>query len=198
MQNKRAFLSIKIIKISRIGKPGVYQEEGEVNFKGSKVDKIISYEPQSPKMINTAYEPYYKPVYFQVDASQKRVVSVYSKECETESLPPNTKAGYVLSSGWLNGKKNLYLIPETTCGKEQAIQVSEDALFAFSADIRKRENHLRQYFKGETKEEQREKALAFFDLPQKEGQKSQYFILNTIVNYTLDLRPGFGFSMIIR
>lgn len=173
----------KTIEISRIGKPGVYKEQGEVNFRDSKVDKIISYEPKSRSMINTDYEPYYKPAYFQTDAGQKRVISVYSKECEIESLPSNIKAGYVLSSGWLNGKKNLYLIPETACGMEQAIKVSEetlaDAVFAFSADIRKRENQLRQYFKGRTKEEQREKALAFFDLPQKEGEKKPVFYIKS-------------------
>ncbi len=182
----------KIIEISRIGKPGVYQEKGEVKFKNSKVDKIISYEPKTSDMVNTAYEPYYKPVYFQLDASQKSVISVYSRECEAESLPPNAKAGYVLSSGWLNGKKNLYLFPETEGGIKQVIQVSEDALFAFSADIRKRENHLRQYFKGQTKEEQRERALAFFDLPQNEGQKKPIFYIE------LDGELYFGFTPRLR
>lgn len=172
----------KVVEIKAIGTPDVYDKKGWADYRyrndNIELDRTISYEPECKWMENKEYAPYYKPVFYQLDKEQ-RVVSVYARDCKADSLPTDIQKGYVLSSGWMNNKKNIYIIPEEETNIENAIKIPKEDIKAFSADLQKRKTMLRQYFeKGEkSKENAENKALAFFGLPQKDGDRKPVFYI---------------------
>ena len=157
------------INVVSIGKPGVYEETGRVNYKNNKVVREISYEPRQKRMINKNYEPYYKPVLYKLDKSRKRVVAVTERKDEHQEQ--GFQEGYVLSSGWIDKKKNVYIIPEMECDIKSAIKIKPEAVMAFSVDLQRKQNSLKQYFHD--RNHAKEDALAFFGLPQKEGEEGK-------------------------
>lgn len=170
-----------VVEIQEIGKPGIYDMQGQANYKNKNMglDRIISYEPKYKWMVNEDYAPYYEPIFYQLDKEQKRVVSVYARDCKVDSCPPGMQKGYVLSSGRMNNKKNIYIIPEEETNIEQAIKISKEDIRAFSADLQKRKTTLRQYFKskGKSREDMEKEALAFFGLPQGDGDRKPVFYI---------------------
>lgn len=198
----------RVIEIEKIGKPGVYDEKGDAGYKYKngkmELDRMISYEPKYKWMENKNYTPYYKPVFYQLDEEQKRVISVYARDCKADSLPTGIQKGYVLSSGWMNNKKNLYVIPEEESNIEQAIEIPPKDITAFSADLQKRKTMLRQYFKREensreeNEKEAEKNALAFFGLPQKEGDRQPVFYIEHEGRLYFGFTPGCVSFMIMK
>lgn len=194
------------IIISSMGKPGVYKETGEVWYRknetgrGSTISRTISYDPVNKKtMVNQSYEPYYEPVYFELDETKKKIKSVYPEDYDTNSLPFGVRKGCVLSSGWMDGKKNLYIIPEAHGCAGHSYKIEEDDVKAFLADLNKRLNTLKRYFDHEQKgkeqkdkEQSKEKAKAFFGLPQSEGECRPIFFIR------VGNRLYFGFTPRLR
>lgn len=123
---------------------------------------------------NTDYKPYYKPVsYLMVDA--KTITAVGKPEKYRE----NGKQGFVLSSGFMNEKKAVYIIPAIDELKER-ITISAKDIEAFKVDIEKRKNTLKQFGGRE-----------FFDLPGDGETKPVFYI-------ELDGRLYFGFTPRLR
>lgn len=121
--------------------------------------------------INVDYEPYYKEISYEL-AGVKNVVAVgkpgmYSKE------------GYAVSSGRMNEKKAVYIIPKIDYTKERIVIPDADVR-AFQIDIEKRKNTLKTF--GGRKH---------FDLPDKGEMKPVFYIF-------LDGRLYFGFTPRLR
>lgn len=173
---------LKEIKITKIGSKNKYHNKGTVNLKNEKIDRTISYEPIKKSMINKEfYEPYYKMVYYQTDSSHK-VIKVEGRDGDTPK--PGMHKGWVLSSGWMHNKKKVYIIPENSYDAENpGFELSDMDIKSFKADFHKRKNLLRQYFhsketeRSAQKKEQDQKALAFFGLPQKNGERKPVFYI---------------------
>ena len=120
---------------------------------------------------NNNYEPYYRPVSYEV-AYQKDIIAVgnpgrYKQE------------GYAVSTGYMNEKKAVYIIPQIDKSKE-SIPISEEDIRAFRIDLKKKENTLNQF--GGKKH---------FDLP-KEGEMRPVFYIQ------LGKRLYFGFTPRLR
>ena len=170
--------------------PGTYSKKGKVKYQENKgsngtvkrtISRTISYDPvDKDTMINAYYEPYYEPVYFELDETNKKIKSVYPKDYDANALPPAIREGYVLSSGWMNGKKNLYIIPEIQ-SREHTFKIQPKDLKAFSVDLNKRIKTLKRYFDhGQTDPKELEKkARAYFGLPKKEGERKPIFFIGS-------------------
>lgn len=116
----------------------------------------VKYIPTNKNtMVNYGYKPYYEEVSYEL--SGDRVTKVGEKGQFSEK-------GYVLSSGFMNEKKAVYIIPEM---KRDAVSIAvqEEDARAFRIDLSKRENTLKR-FGGKT----------FFDLPARNECKPVFFI----------------------
>ena len=121
--------------------------------------------------INKEYEPYYKPVSYEV-AHEKDITAVgYPGEYKNE--------GYAVSTGRMNEKKAVYIVPQIDKNKD-SITIPEEDIRAFRIDLKKKENTLKQF--GGRKH---------FDLPE-EGQMRPVFYIQ------LDGRLYFGFTPRLR
>ncbi len=120
---------------------------------------------------NREYKPYYKQVSYEV-AHEKDIVAVgYPGQYKHE--------GYAVSTGRMNEKKAVYIVPWIDQNKD-VIPIPEEDVRAFRIDLKKKENTLKQF--GGRK---------YFDLP-KEGQKRPVFYIQ------LDGRLYFGFTPRLR
>jgi CRISPR-associated protein (TIGR03986 family) len=117
------------------------EERGRVHYRGTK---------------NDFYVPYCKPVSYEVK-NQKDIVAVGNPGVYSQS-------GYAVSSGKMNEKKAIYIIPEIDMQKER-IEIPQKDIEAFKIDLNKKENTLKQ-FGGRT----------FFDLPEPGEQKCVFYI----------------------
>ena len=103
---------------------------------------------------NKAYKPYIEEISYEI-ADLKDVTKV--------GMPGKYKnKGYVVSTGAMNKKKAVYIIPEIDMKKE-SIEIPKKDAEAFKIDINKRENSLKQFGGRE-----------FFDLPE-EGKMRPVF-----------------------
>lgn len=120
---------------------------------------------------NKEYRPYYKPVSYQV-AHEKDIVAVGD--------PGDYKnEGYAVSTGEMNEKKAVYIIPQIDKNKKRIV-IPEEDIRAFRIDLKKKENTLKRF--GGKK---------YFDLP-KEGEMRPVFYIR------LDGRLYFGFTPRLR
>lgn len=120
---------------------------------------------------NKEYKPYYEPISYEV-THEKDIVAV--------GIPGKfKKAGFAVSTGAMNEKKAVYIIPEIDKTKE-CIIISEEDIRAFKIDLKKKENTLKQFGGKE-----------YFDLP-KEGKMKPVFYIR------LDGRLYFGFTPRLR
>jgi CRISPR-associated protein (TIGR03986 family) len=117
------------------------EERGRVHYKGT---------------INDVYVPYCKPVSYEVK-NQKDIVAVGNPGVYSQ-------IGYALSSGKMNEKKAIYIIPEIDMQKER-IEIPKKDIDAYKIDLNKKKNTLKQ-FGGEE----------FFDLPKSGEQKCVFYI----------------------
>ncbi|MDE7431541.1 MAG: TIGR03986 family CRISPR-associated RAMP protein [Lachnospiraceae bacterium] len=120
---------------------------------------------------NSEYKPYYKPITYEVTHEKDIIAVGYPGE--------NEKNGYVVSTGYMNEKKAVYIIPEIDKTKE-SIPIPEEDVRAFKIDLNKKKNTLKQ-FGGEK----------YFDLPE-EGEMRPVFYIR------LDGRLYFGFTPRLR
>ena len=105
---------------------------------------------------NKAYKPYIEEVSYEI-ANLKDVTKV--------GMPGKYKnKGYVVSTGAMNKKKAVYIIPEIDMKKE-SIKIPPKDIEAFNIDINKRENSLKQFGGRE-----------FFDLPEEGKMRPVFYI----------------------
>lgn len=120
---------------------------------------------------NKNYSPYYIPVSYEV-ANLKDVVAVDEPgKCKKE--------GYAVSTGKMNEKKVVYIIPKMDDSKP-AIAIPQDDVRAFMIDLKKKEKTLKRFGGREA-----------FDLP-KEGEIKPVFYIQ------LSGRLYFGFTPRLR
>lgn len=120
---------------------------------------------------NKDYKPFYDTVSYKIQDLKN--VSAVGKSGEYE------KNGTVISTGVMNEKKAVYIIPEID-QKKQPIDIPPKDIEAFKIDIEKRKNTLKQFGGRE-----------FFDLP-KEGEVKPVFYVE------LNGRLYFGFTPRLR
>lgn len=131
---------------------------------------------------NKKYIPYYKEIFYSIQGT-KTVDKV------TLDNPDGTlQRGYVLSSGYMNEKKAVYIIPEIDNESEERIVIPDSDINAFRIDYRKRLNVLGSNKKDKT---EREKIRDFFNLP-KEGETKPVFYI------CLNGKMYFGFTPRLR
>ncbi len=120
---------------------------------------------------NREYKPYCIKVSYQV-AHEKDIVAVgYPGEYDRE--------GYAVSTGKMNQKKVLYIIPQID-KRKPAIEIPEQDVRAFQIDMKKKENTLKRFG-----------GRSFFDLPEAGKMKPVFYI-------RLDGRLYFGFTPRLR
>lgn len=120
---------------------------------------------------NKDYKPYYKPVSYEV-AHQKDIIAVgYPNQYKHQ--------GYAVSTGRMEEKKAVYIIPQIDKSKD-CIPICEKDVRAFRIDLKKKENTLKQF--GGKK---------YFDLPE-EGKMRPIFYIQ------LGERLYFGFTPRLR
>ena len=107
-----------------------------------------------------------------------------------------------MSTGYMQEKKALYLIPEIDENKD-SISIPEEDIDNFRRDYESRKNQVEAVSKtffnlpeNGRKKPAEYKIQAFFF--RKTAEKSLYFIFSWAENYILDLPPGSGFSMNIK
>lgn len=132
------------------------ERNGRVHYKGSR---------------NRSYRPFYESISYQIK-NLKDIVAV-GKSGEYE------KNGTVISTGAMNEKKAVYIIPEIDRNKK-AIDIPSKDIEAFKIDIEKRKNTLKQFG-----------GRPFFDLP-KDGEIKPVFYVE------LGGRLYFGFTPRLR
>lgn len=120
---------------------------------------------------NRDYQPFYHSISYEV-IDQKEVAAV-GKSGEYKH------SGMIISTGAMNEKKVIYIIPELDMQKD-VIEIPAADVEAFKIDLKKRENTLRQFGKKE-----------FFDLPEDGDLKPVFYI-------ELDGRLYFGFTPRLR
>lgn len=130
-----------------------FKKDVRTNWNGREQVKYIPIDKKT--MVNKDYKPYYEEVSYEIRGD--RVIKVGEKGQFREK-------GYVLSSGFMNEKKAVYVIPEMQKGTA-CIEVPEEDVRAFRIDLSKRENTLKR-FGGKT----------FFDLPGRGECKPVFFI----------------------
>ena len=119
---------------------------------------------------NTSYKPFFKKVSYEI-VNLKTVTAVGEPK-------QFSKEGYVISTGYISGKKVIYIIPEIDRSKK--ILVSDEDVLSFKIDFKKRENTLKSFGEKE-----------FFNLPGEGEQKPVFYI-------ELDGRLYFGFTPRLR
>lgn len=154
-ENGQSKMQHEFERFNRIPKTG-QPVKGNVHWKG---------------VPNKGYKPYYEEVTYRI-ANEKDVVAVGKK-----GIYENT--GYVMSTGKMNEKKVIYIIPEIDKEKEKIIIPDED-IIAFKADMEKKKSTLKQF--GGRK---------FFDLPEEKERKPVFYI-------KLGNRLYFGFTPRLR
>ncbi|MBQ9887295.1 MAG: TIGR03986 family CRISPR-associated RAMP protein [Lachnospiraceae bacterium] len=105
---------------------------------------------------NESYKPYYKEISYEI-SNLKNVTAVGVKG-------RYSKDGWVISSGKMNDKKAVYIIPKINKEKER-IEIPDKDVAAFKTDIEKRSNTLKQFGGRE-----------FFDLPERGETKPVFYI----------------------
>lgn len=133
------------------------EKKGRDHYKGDK---------------NEDYRPYFYEISYDI-AGTKQVTAVGNPG----KYP---KSGYVISTGPMNEKKAVYIIPEIDESKE-TIEISSKDIESFKIDLKKKENVLNN-FKGKE----------FFYLPEKDGEMKPVFY------FEQNHRLFFGFTPHLR
>lgn len=118
---------------------------------------------------NDNYKPYFEEVSYEIN-NKKKITKVGAPNAKY------SKKGYVISSGYVEEKKAVYILPEVDT--KSAKPISEEDLAIFKADYQKKENTL-----GEEKD--------FFNLPKDEKLKPVFYLEHdghTYIGFTPKLR----------
>lgn len=134
----------------------ILQHEFAAFRKEVKVDRRGNESIHYIGVKNRAYKPYIEEISFEI-ANLKDVTKV--------GMPGKYRnKGYAVSTGAMNEKKAVYIIPEIDMKKE-SIEISKKDAETFKIDINKRENSLKQFGGRE-----------FFDLPAEGKMRPIFFI----------------------
>lgn len=131
---------------------------------------------------NNAYKPYWMNCSYKAEGKNVKAVSKDGQYRDD---------GFVISSGKMNEKKAIYIIPEIDFNDERRIEISEADVRAYKIDYKNKENTLRSFFDKKNKEKGLKEAEAFFGLP-KEGELKPVFYIE------LDDKLYFGFTPRLR
>ncbi|MCM1057447.1 MAG: TIGR03986 family CRISPR-associated RAMP protein [Firmicutes bacterium] len=101
-------------------------------FSRSERDGRVDYK-ETP---NDEYHPYYLPVSYEVSHGKDVTAVGYPGEYKNQ--------GYAVSTGRMNKKKAVYIIPEVDKGKD-SLRIPDEDVRVFRIDMKKRENSLKQF-----------------------------------------------------
>ena len=116
---------------------------------------------------NLSYIPYYKEVAYQADGRYIRKLKPFSSE---EKLSDSFKMGTLISTGFMQRKKAIYVIPAID-DKRIAVEISDRDLRDFEVDFNRRKNSIALEKKNTNRNNKGkvEEYKSFFNLPQKPG-----------------------------
>ncbi|MBQ7832264.1 MAG: TIGR03986 family CRISPR-associated RAMP protein [Lachnospiraceae bacterium] len=118
---------------------------------------------------NKEYVPYFTEVCYRVSKENCRLVNRIAEPTEENQSTMNK--GYIISTGFMDGKQVFYIIPEIDESKE-AIRISHADLKHFNIDYNKRESKL-----GDKDSKQKDiKKKEFFMLPEEGEIKPVFYI----------------------
>lgn len=133
--------------------------------------------------LNPEYVPYYEKVYYK--PSDKTVSALYRKS-EVKECPRGFREGYLLSTGKMNNKKIVYIIPEMQEGA--GTEIDEKDIKAYKQDYEWKKNQLHGTIKNEGL---KQSVKDFFALP-KEGECRPAFFIH------YEGRDFFGYTPYLR
>ncbi len=115
---------------------------------------------------NNEYEPYFIECSYENEGS---------KVTRLEEPGVCSQKGYIISSGYMQEKKALYLVPEINADVNARIKISKEDVASYKVDFKAKENILKSMFKG-SKEEKNQKAGKFFGFPAEGVTKPVFYI----------------------
>lgn len=142
---------------------------------------------------NVEYVPYFAEVCYSVSASNSRYINRIKEATEENCL--TMKKGYIMSTGFMDGKQVFYVIPAIDESKE-AIKIPDNDLKCFQIDYNKRETKL-----GDKYDKARDAAKKkFFALPEEGVIKPVFYIELYQERYKKDIEEHiyFGFTPRLR
>lgn len=142
--------------------------------------------------LNFSYVPYYEKVFYK--PSGKTVSELRSKNGK-EKCPEGFQEGYLLSTGQMNNKKIVYIIPDMQEG--EGIPIDDKDIKAYKQDYEWKKNQLHgTRLKDDTL---KQKAREFFALPGERESRPAFFIHydgRTYFGYTPYLRIFYSHSVL--
>ncbi len=158
-----------------------FEQKGKMQH---KIDKEFRREVRNGRVHykgveNKDYEPYFNEISYEL-SGDKDIIAV-------SNVGTYKHQGYVISTGKMNEKKAIYIIPKLD-DKKPCIPIPEKDIRAFQIDIEKRKNTLKQFGGRE-----------FFDLPEEGELKPVFYISpkNKEINALGD-KLYFGFTPRLR
>lgn len=119
--------------------------------------------------LNPDYVPYYEKIFYK--PSDKTVSAVY-RECEVKECPKGFQEGYLLSTGQMNNKKIVYIIPKMQEG--EGTEIDAKYIQAYKQDYEWKKNQLHgTRLKDDAL---KQKAKDFFALPREGECRPAFFI----------------------
>lgn len=137
--------------------------------KKNKEGKIIEVQKLWRGRANKEYVPYFTEVCYKVSKENCRLVNRIAEPTEENKRTMNT--GYIISTGFMDGKQVFYIIPEIDESKE-AIRISDADLKCFNIDYNKRESKLGDKDSNQIDKKKKE----FFNLPEEGEVKPVFYI----------------------
>lgn len=126
---------------------------------------------------NEQYEPYWKPAAYQLKGN-RQILSIMILDNNKTAVQRGYKKGCLLSSGYIQEKKALYIIPEVN-EKAEGIWIPDSDIDSYRRDYEGKKNQVERISK------------TFFRLPEKGETKPVFYIY-------LDGRLYFGFTPHLR
>lgn len=134
--------------------------------------------------LNPDYVPYYEKIFYK---PSDKTVSAISRKCEVKECPEGFQEGYLLSTGQMNKKKIVYIIPEMQ--EDEGTEIDPKDIQAYKQDYEWKKNQLHgTRLKDDAL---KQKARDFFALP-KEGECRPAFFIH------YEGRDFFGYTPYLR
>ena len=131
---------------------------------------------------NDRYKPYFKECSYVANGKNIKAVSSPDKYGDQ---------GIVISTGKMNNKKAVYIIPEVDMDNSRVISIPESDIKAFKIDLKKKENTLMSFFDRKDRKKAAKEAEKFYGLPAEGETKPVFYIY-------LNGRLYFGFTPRLR
>ena len=101
-----------------------------------------------PKYVNTEYQPFYIPIAYDLRTDKGGKKQVTRITDPTKAGCENLKFGYLLGSGFIEGKKALYVIPEINNNVENRTLIPDEDVRVYQADLKRKESILKSEKNG--------------------------------------------------